>query len=124
MVLPNITNPGTDEHGHDGHGTKDKVARRKMSLLDLASDLSNVSRAGKVMGYSRQQFYEIRRNFQTYGAEGLIDRLPGAKGPHPKRLPAEIEAAVAVLHNDVPPFYRNMGKRPIETVMSLVSQEG
>lgn len=26
------------------------------------------------MGYSRQQFYEIRRNFQTYGAEGLIDR--------------------------------------------------
>lgn len=30
------------------------------------------------MGYSRQQFYEIRRNFQTYGAHGLIDRLPGA----------------------------------------------
>jgi len=35
------------------------------------------------MGYSRQQFYEIRRNFQTYGADGLIDRLPGTKGPHP-----------------------------------------
>ena len=32
------------------------------------------------MGYSRQQFYEIRRNFQTYGAEGLIDRLPGFGG--------------------------------------------
>ena len=74
--------------------TKDKVARRKLSLLDLASELSNVSRACKVMGYSRQQFYEIRRNFQTYGAEGLIDRLPGAKGPHPNRVPAEIEAAV------------------------------
>ena len=37
-----------------------------------------MSRACKLMGYSRQQFYEIRRNFQTYGAEGLIDRLPGA----------------------------------------------
>ena len=61
--------------------TTDKIARRKLSLLDLASELSNVSRACKVMGYSRQQFYEIRRNFQTYGAEGLIDRLPGAKGP-------------------------------------------
>jgi hypothetical protein len=45
------------------------------------------------MGYSRQQFYEIRRNFQTYGAEGLIDRLPGAKGPHPNRVAAEIEQA-------------------------------
>lgn len=47
-----------------------------------------------MMGYSRQQFYEIRRNFQTYGAEGLADRMPGAKGPHPNRVPAEIEQAV------------------------------
>jgi hypothetical protein len=74
--------------------TIDKIARRKLSLLDLAQELSNVSRACKVIGYSRQQFYEIRRNFQTYGADGLIDRLPGAKGPHPNRVPAEIEAAV------------------------------
>ncbi|MCA3309806.1 MAG: helix-turn-helix domain-containing protein, partial [Roseomonas sp.] len=74
--------------------TKDKVARRKLSLLELASELSNVSRACKLIGYSRQQFYEIRRNFQTYGADGLIDRLPGAKGPHPNRVPAEIEAAI------------------------------
>jgi hypothetical protein len=48
--------------------TKDKVARRKLSLLQLSSELENVSRACKVMGYARQQFYEIRRNFQTYGA--------------------------------------------------------
>lgn len=74
--------------------SKDKIARRKLSLLELASELSNVSKACKVMGYSRQQFYEIRRNFQTYGADGLIDRLPGAKGPHPNRVPAEIEQAV------------------------------
>ena len=74
--------------------TTDKIARRKLSLLDLASELSNVSLAYKVMGYSRQQFYEIRRNFQTYGAEGLIDRLPGTRAPHPNRVPAEIEAAI------------------------------
>jgi transposase InsO family protein len=74
--------------------TIEKIARRKLSLLQLAQDLANVSRACKVMGYSRQQFYEIRRNFQTYGAEGLIDRLPGAKGPHPNRVSAEIEQAI------------------------------
>jgi transposase-like protein len=62
--------------------------------LELASDLGNVSRACRVMGYSRQQFYEIRRNFQTYGAEGLLDRMPGAKGPHPNRVAAEIETAI------------------------------
>ena len=50
--------------------------------------MGNVSKACKIMGYSRQQFYEIRRNFQTYGAEGLIDRLPGARGPHPNRVVA------------------------------------
>ena len=72
---------------------KDKIARRKLSLLELASDLANVSRACTVMGHSRQQSYEIR-NFQTYGAEGLVDRLPGAKGPHPNRVAAEIEQAV------------------------------
>ena len=42
-----------------------KVARRKLSLLELAKELSNVSKACKIMGYSRQQFYEDRWNFQT-----------------------------------------------------------
>lgn len=74
--------------------TKDKVARRKLSLLELATDLDNVSKACKLMGYSRQQFYEIRRNFQTYGAEGLVDRLPGARGPHPNRVPEDVEQAI------------------------------
>jgi hypothetical protein len=30
-------------------------------LLELAADLGNVAKACRVMGYSRQQFYEIRR---------------------------------------------------------------
>ena len=33
--------------------TEQKIARRKLNLLDLASDLGNVSRACKVLGYSR-----------------------------------------------------------------------
>jgi transposase InsO family protein len=74
--------------------TEKKVARRKLSLLQLATELNNVSRACQVMGYSRQQFYEIRRNFQTYGADGLLDRLPGAKGPHPNRVSEEVEQAI------------------------------
>ena len=44
--------------------TKDKIARRKLNLLELASEMSNVSKACRIMGYSRQQFYEIRRNYQ------------------------------------------------------------
>jgi len=74
--------------------TDKKVARRKLSLLELATELNNVSKACKVMGYSRQQFYEIRRNFQTYGSQGLLDRLPGPKGPHPKRVDKPVEEAI------------------------------
>jgi transposase InsO family protein len=90
MKLRSNTEP---EPEHD-MTTGKKVARRKLSLLELASDLGNVSKACKVMGYSRQQFYEIRRNFQTYGAEGLLDRLPGPRGPHPNRVSAAIETAI------------------------------
>lgn len=74
--------------------TEEKVARRKLSLLELASDLRNVSRACKLMGYSRQQFYEIRRNYQTYGSAGLLDKVSGCRGPHPNRVAPEIETAV------------------------------
>lgn len=74
--------------------TETKIARRKLSLLQLAAELSNVSKACKIMGYSRQQFYEIRRNYQTYGADGLIDRLPGPKGPHPNRVDKAVEKAI------------------------------
>jgi transposase InsO family protein len=74
--------------------TKEKLARRKLSLLELAQDLGNISKACKVMGYSRQQFYEIRRNYQTYGSVGLLDKLPGCKGPHPNRVAPEIEQAI------------------------------
>ncbi len=71
-----------------------KAARRKLNLLELAEEMGNVSKACKFMGYSRQQFYEIRRNYQTYGSEGLLDKLPGATGPHPNRVSEEIEEAI------------------------------
>ena len=54
----------------------------ELSLLQLAQELGNVSKACKIVGYSRQQFYEIRRNFQLYGA---ADRpASGAEGTAPE----------------------------------------
>jgi hypothetical protein len=42
--------------------TKNKIARRKLSLLDLAAELSNVSRACKVMGYTMMS---LRSNLRS-----------------------------------------------------------
>jgi hypothetical protein len=64
-----------------------KVERRKLPLPEMAQDLGNVSRACIGTDYSRQQVYEIRSNCQTYGADGLIDRLPGARGRTPAGCP-------------------------------------
>ena len=35
--------------------TKDKVAPRKLSMLELASELNNVPKACRIMRYSRQK---------------------------------------------------------------------
>ena len=71
-----------------------KAARRKLNLLQLANDLGNVSEACKRIGYSREQFYEIRKNYQAFGAEGLLDKVRGPKNPHPNRASLEQEKAV------------------------------
>ena len=67
------------------------------------------------MGYSRQQFYEIRRNFQTYGTDGLADRVPGARGPHPNRVSEKIEQAVLAHALDYPCH----GAVPVEQELRL-----
>jgi hypothetical protein len=41
---------------------KVKIAHRKLSLLELAEKLNNISEACRLMSYSRSQFYEIKRS--------------------------------------------------------------
>jgi transposase InsO family protein len=71
------------------HSTK-----RKLSLLALADELGNVSKACKLMGYHRDTFYEIRRAFQIGGVAGLVDERRGPRGPHPNRVAPEVETAI------------------------------
>lgn len=53
-------------------------------MLNLTQELRNVSRACKVLGYSCQPFYEIRRNYpspQCGRAAGQAVWLQGASSP-------------------------------------------
>ena len=47
--------------------------KRKLSLLQLAEELGNVSKACQIMGYHRDSFYEIKRAFQTGGVAALVE---------------------------------------------------
>ena len=60
----------------------------------MATVLPSGLRSGDYRTTTRQQFYEIRRGFQLHSADGLLDRLPGARGPHPNRVPAPVEDAI------------------------------
>lgn len=68
--------------------------RRKLSLLRLAEELGNVSKACRLMGYHRDSFYEIRRAFQVGGVDALVEQRRGPRGPHPNRVSPEIEAQI------------------------------
>jgi hypothetical protein len=43
----------------------EKLARRKLSVLELAEALGNVSEARRQRGISHAQFYKCKRRFQT-----------------------------------------------------------
>jgi transposase InsO family protein len=76
--------------------------RRKLSLLQLAQELGNVSKACRWMGYHRDTFYEVRRAFQVGGVQALVEQRRGPRGPHPNRVSPEIEARILAYGLDHP----------------------
>ncbi|BBE09756.1 integrase catalytic subunit [Mycoavidus cysteinexigens] len=49
------------------------IIKHKVGLLNLATELGNVSRACKVMGFSRDTFYRYQTAVETGGVDALID---------------------------------------------------
>lgn len=79
----------------------EKLVARKMSVMDLAETLRNVSEACRVMGVSRQHFYDIREAYRRGGLEALREetrRKPNVKN----RVRADIEAAVVKYAEEKP----------------------
>lgn len=84
--------------------TKDpamKLAQQRMSVLQLAEALGNVSAACKRMGMDRTSFYEWKRRFQTHGIEGLKD-LPPIHQTHPQTTPPEVEERILAVSMEHP----------------------
>jgi transposase InsO family protein len=76
--------------------------RRKLSLLKLAEELGNVSKACKIMGYHRDSFYEVRRAFQSGGVAALVEQKRGPRSPHPNRVSPELEQMILQYALDKP----------------------
>ncbi|WP_151639353.1 IS481 family transposase [Noviherbaspirillum aerium] len=79
------------------------VIKHKVGLFNLAAELGNVSRACKVMGFSRDTFYR----YSSAVAEGGVDALINASRKKPNlrnRVEEATEAAVAAFALEQPAF--------------------
>ena len=78
--------------------------KRKLSLLQLAEELGNVSKACKIMGDHRDTFCEVRRAFQIDGVAAIVEKKRGPKHPHPNRVPAGTEEKILALCLEQPTY--------------------
>ena len=77
------------------------VIKHKVGLLNLATELGNVSRACKVMGFSRDTFYRYQSAMEAVGIDALIDA--NRKKPNLRnRVEEGTETAVAAFALEQP----------------------
>ena len=83
--------------------TNEKIIKNKVGLLNLAQELDNVSKACKVMGFSRETFYRYKRAVEDGGVEALVERTR-RKPNMQNRVDETIEQAVVESAIEYPAF--------------------
>ena len=103
--------------------TQEKLVNRKLSLLELAEFLKNVSQACKINGVSRQHFYDIKKAYDEHGIEGLKEktrRKPCIKN----RVAPEVEQAVVNMAIKYPAYGQLRVSNELRKSGILVSSGG
>jgi transposase InsO family protein len=91
-----------------------KIAKQRLSVLELAERLGNITEACRRRGMDRTSFYEWKRRFQTHGLEGLKD-LPPIHKSHPQAVKPEVESRIIELALEHPSY----GCNKLEKLLSL-----
>ena len=99
------------------------VIKHKVGLLNLAEELGNVSKACKLMGFSRDTFYQYQAAKEDGGVEALLDknrRKPNLKN----RVDPAIEDAVVAYTTDFPAYGQTRASNELRKLGTFVSPSG
>jgi len=102
---------------------QEMLLKYKMSLLQLAEQLQNIRQACKIMGVSRQHYYDIKRRFEQAGAIGLKDR-PKSTPKMPNQASEELEKTVLSFSLKHPTFGKDRVALQIRLKGILISATG
>ena len=103
--------------------TNNPIIKHKVGLLNLAEELSNVSKACKVMGVSRDTFYRYQEAYEHGGVEALINqnrRVPNIKN----RVDKDIEDAVVAYAIEQPAHGQHRASNELRKRGIFVSGSG
>ena len=99
------------------------VIKHKTGLLNLAVELGNISKACKMMGFSRDTFYRYQAARDAGGVEALFEvsrRKPNLKN----RVEEAIEAAVTAFAIDFPAHGQTRASNELRKQGIFVSPSG
>lgn len=103
--------------------TTNTIIKNKAGLLNLAQELGNISKACKVMGFSRDTFYRYQSAVEEGGVEALINK--SRRGPNRKnRVDPIVEEAVVKIAIDEPAWGQTRASNELREKGITVSPAG
>jgi transposase InsO family protein len=103
--------------------TNERIIKNKVGLLNLAEELGNVSKACKVMGFSRETFYRYQRAVSEGGVEALIEKTR-RKPNLENRVDEIIEKAVVEIAIEFPAYGQLRASNELRKRSIFVSPSG